>query len=90
VRQNAAGYAIAEVFKGGVFMENKHRAVLLLNETLFHLTYPTLHEKEIRGQRSGKLITSLFHWQKRHKEQKMKTIGLLGGMSWESTIPIIG
>ncbi|MDU2544458.1 MAG: hypothetical protein E7D33_29105 [Klebsiella sp.] len=30
VGQNAAGYAIAEVFKGGVFMENKHRAVLLL------------------------------------------------------------
>jgi aspartate racemase len=54
---------------------------------LFHLTYPTLHEKEIRGQRSGKLITSLLHWQKRHKQQKMKTIGLLGGMSWESTIP---
>ncbi len=30
VGQNAAGYAIAEVFKGGVFMKNKHRAILLL------------------------------------------------------------
>jgi hypothetical protein len=35
VRQNAAGYAIAEVFKGGVFMENKHRAILLLT---FHFS----------------------------------------------------
>ena len=30
VGQNAAGYAIAEVFKGGVFMKNKHLAILLL------------------------------------------------------------
>ncbi len=28
--QNAAGYAIAKVFKGGVFMENKHLPILLL------------------------------------------------------------
>ena len=36
VRENAAGYAIAQIFKRGFFMENKHPAVLFYVETVFH------------------------------------------------------
>ncbi len=30
VRENAAGYAIAQIFKGGFFMKNKHQAILFV------------------------------------------------------------
>jgi aspartate racemase len=53
---------------------------------LFHLIYITTQKKETVRQRTGNRITSLLHW-KKHKGESMKTIGLLGGMSWESTIP---
>ena len=42
----------------------------------------------MHANRCGKLITSLVHWRDNNESgEMMKTIGLLGGMSWESTIP---
>jgi hypothetical protein len=67
-------------------MKNKHPAVLLLSETMFHLIYRRIFMKETIGKK-WKVDHKFVSLAETNKERMMKTIGLLGGMSWESTIP---